>query len=314
MRFSARAALTLAPVLVAGTAQAHIALDMPTARYVYTDNGVEATPCGSGTKTNAVMNVTGGSSLTVNWHETINHDGHYRIGLSANESDFTVPMDLTIPSQPWPSWDLMDGIPDVGASAGTYSKTITVPDMSCPHCVLQVVQIASLTSNGGGNTGGYYTNYYSCADLNITATGTGSGGAGGGGGSNGGGGGSSGGGGGSNGGGGGSSGGGGGSTGGGGGSSGGGGGASGGGGGSNGGGGATAGGGGGSTGGGGSAGGTGGATATGGHTGSDAGTGGSSGDSGSGGGCSYGGGAGRGGVATLMLAGVLALLARRRRR
>jgi hypothetical protein len=304
MRFSARAVLTLAPVLlVAGTAQAHIQLDMPTPRYVYNGNQIETSPCGSGTATNAVKSVTGGSSLTVNWHETINHDGHYRIALSANESDFTVPTSLTIPSQPWPSWDLMDGIPDVGATGGTYSETITVPNINCPHCVLQVVQIASLTSNGGGNTGGYYTNYYGCADLNITATGTATGGGGGASSTGGGGGSSGGGGGGSSGGGGGSSGGGGG------GSSGGGGGATGagGGGGSTGGGGAT-----GTGGGGGAAGGSGGTTATGGHIGSDD-AGSSGGSGGGGGGCSYGGGA-RGGFGALMLAGGLALALRARRR
>lgn len=175
MRLSTAAAFVFMPSLVAITAQAHIQLDSPFPRYVYNVNGIETSPCGTGTLSSTlvppVVNppVAGGSQLTVKWHETINHDGHYRIGLSANTSDFTVPTSLTIPSPPLPSWDLADGIPDVGGNSGSYTKTITLPNMNCPNCILQVVQIASLSSDGS-NSGGYYTNYYGCADLAITAS------------------------------------------------------------------------------------------------------------------------------------------------
>jgi hypothetical protein len=181
MRLSTCAASVLAPLLVAGTAYAHLELDSPTPHFVFDNNGIEQTPCGSGTVSTAVNPpLVGGATLTVKWHETINHDGHYRIGLSANQSDFTVPTSLTIPTA-LPSWDLVDGIPDTSKGNGTFSKDITIPNISCPHCVLQVVQIASLSSDGS-NTGGYYTNYYECADLVITASGaSGSGGASGGG-------------------------------------------------------------------------------------------------------------------------------------
>jgi hypothetical protein len=170
MRLSTAAAFVLMPSLVAVTAQAHIQLDSPLPKYVYNINGIETAPCGSGTLSSTVNPpIAGGSQLTVKWHETINHDGHYRIGLSANASDFTVPTSLTIPSPPLPSWDLADGIPDVGGNSGSYTKTITLPNMNCPNCILQVLQIASLSSDGS-NSGGYYTNYYGCADLAITAS------------------------------------------------------------------------------------------------------------------------------------------------
>jgi MYXO-CTERM domain-containing protein len=163
-------------VLAGGVAQAHITIDSPTARYVYQD--AVTPPCGDGTPTTMTNPpIAGGSNLTVTWHEIVNHDGHYRIGLSANESDFTIPDTLAVPS-PLPSWDLMDGIPDVGATAGSYTRTITVPNVDCPHCVLQIVQIAA-TSNDGSNSGGYYTNYYTCADITITASPDGSSGSGG---------------------------------------------------------------------------------------------------------------------------------------
>jgi hypothetical protein len=167
MRLSARVAFVLMPLLAAGAAQAHIALDAPNARYPNSEGG----PCGSGALSTAVNPpLTGGNSLTVMWHETINHGGHYRIGLSANEADFVTPGNLTIPAPPLPSWDLIDGFPDNDLAApGTYMQTITLPDMDCPHCVLQVVQIASNNPDGSG---GYYINYYACADLSITASGT----------------------------------------------------------------------------------------------------------------------------------------------
>lgn len=169
----------VAAALLAGApaAEAHIQLDVPMPHFVFDNNQIETAPCGSGMVSGAVNPpLTGGDSLTVMWHETINHDGHYRIGLSANQADFTVPTSLDIPAPPLPAWDLLDGIPDTSVDDGTFSATITIPNMNCPHCVLQLVQIASLSSDGS-NTGGYYTNYYGCADLNITARATGSGGA-----------------------------------------------------------------------------------------------------------------------------------------
>jgi hypothetical protein len=179
--------VTFCSALAGGVAEGHITIDSPTARYVYLDS--VSPPCGDGTPT-TVTNppIAGGSELTVKWHEIVNHDGHYRIGLSTNENDFTVPDDLTVPS-PLPSWDLMDGIPDVGATAGSYTRTITVPNVDCPHCVLQIVQIAA-TTDDGSNSGVYYTNYYTCADITITASAGGSSGSGANGGGGGGGGGS----------------------------------------------------------------------------------------------------------------------------
>jgi hypothetical protein len=174
----------VAASLVAGAraAEAHIQLDVPTPHFVFDNDQIETAPCGSGKVSGAVNPpLTGGDTLTVMWHETINHDGHYRIGLSANQADFTVPTSLDIPAPPLPAWDLLDGIPDTSTDDGTFSATITIPNMNCPHCVLQLVQIASLSSDGS-NTGGYYTNYYGCADLDITARANGSGGAPGGGG------------------------------------------------------------------------------------------------------------------------------------
>src|SRR5436190_1942335 len=87
------AAAALATLALPARTQAHIQMDAPVPRFLYNGNNNNTGPCASGTAstmTNAPL--TGGSTLTVRWHETINHDGHYRIGLSANESDFTVPM------------------------------------------------------------------------------------------------------------------------------------------------------------------------------------------------------------------------------
>jgi hypothetical protein len=160
-------------LFVARNAGAHITMDAPNPRFGEGDSSL--VPCGIGPEANAANPaLIGGTKLTVKWHETVNHDGHYRIGLSSSENDFTVPTDLSVPS-PLPGWDLLDGIADTSTSLGTFSATVTLPDKDCPHCVLQLVQIAGL-SHDGSNSGGYYANYFACADLSITASAKGGGG------------------------------------------------------------------------------------------------------------------------------------------
>jgi len=152
--------------LFAAVADAHIRLMSPTARFVQDDNGLKTAPCGSGTATGTVTKLTPGQALTVTWKESVSHAGHYRIALSANQSDFVEPTDLTIPN-PLPSWDLVDGIQDKTGTQ-TYSQSVQVPNKECPACVLQLIQVMS-TGTDGTNTGPFSGVYHACADVSVSA-------------------------------------------------------------------------------------------------------------------------------------------------
>ena len=158
---------TLLPCLFLETvAEAHIRLTSPTARFVQDDNGLKTGPCGSGSATGIVTPLVPGQSLTVTWKESVSHAGHYRIALSAKESDFVEPTDLTIPST-LPAWDLVDGIQDKTGTQ-TYTQAVQIPAKECPACVLQLLQVMSAGTDGT-NTGSFSGVYHACADVSISS-------------------------------------------------------------------------------------------------------------------------------------------------
>jgi MYXO-CTERM domain-containing protein len=102
--------------------------------------------------------------LTVTWKESVSHAGHYRIALAASESEFVEPKDLGVPST-LPSWDLADGIQDKTGTQ-TYSQSVQIPQVECPTCVLQLLQVMSAGTDGT-NTGSFSGVYHACADVSI---------------------------------------------------------------------------------------------------------------------------------------------------
>jgi hypothetical protein len=146
-------------------AEAHIRLASPVARYVQDDSGLKTGPCGSGTATGTVTPLAPGQNLTVSWKESISHAGHFRIALSANESDFAEPTDLAIPAT-LPAWDLADGIADKTGTQN-YTQVVKIPDHECPACVLQLLQVMS-TGTDGTNTGPFSGVYHACADVSVS--------------------------------------------------------------------------------------------------------------------------------------------------
>jgi hypothetical protein len=148
------------------SAQAHIQLTSPAARYRQDNSGLKTAPCGSGTATGTVTDLTPGQMLTVSWKESIAHAGHYRIALASSESTFVEPTSLEIPTT-LPDWVLADGITDKTGTS-TYSYEVKLPDRECPSCVLQLLQVMS-TGTDGTNTGPFSGVYHACADLHIAA-------------------------------------------------------------------------------------------------------------------------------------------------
>lgn len=133
----------------------------------------KAGPCGAvGSSPGAVVGTfSPGQTITVTWDETVDHPGHYRIALDPDGGD-----DFQNPYQPDDAFPeiLVDQIPD-RVGGGAYSQEVTLPDIECARCTLQLMQIMTTSVP-------YDSFYFQCADIEITSGGAGGGDAGDGGG------------------------------------------------------------------------------------------------------------------------------------
>lgn len=152
----------LVTVLAAPSAQAHIALMSPKPRYADLKSG----PCGRGAaldvRTNNVTTFKPGETITVTWQETVSHPGHYRIAFDPDGQHFTDPSSFTDTAPRM--YVLKDNIAD---KTGTqmYTDTVTLPNVECTNCTLQVIQVMTdKPPYGDGND-----LYYQCADLVLRA-------------------------------------------------------------------------------------------------------------------------------------------------
>lgn len=154
-------AITLAAsAALAAPAAAHIAMTSPAPRGQNQKEG----PCGlaGSTRGTNIATFAPGATITVEWDETVDHSGHYRIAFDSDgDDDFPNPFraDDAFPST------LVDHIPDM-VGGGHYSQDITLPDIECDNCTLQLMQIMSETQP-------YTSFYYQCADLALVRDGGG---------------------------------------------------------------------------------------------------------------------------------------------
>jgi len=117
------------------------------------DTGLKANPCGGAARTTRSTIFSAGQTIEVEFQETIDHPGHYRIAFSpANDLNFD-------------SYVLVDNIPDT-TSTGFYTQEITIPMEICSACTLQLIQV--MTTSPTPQPGDYY---YSCSDIQITNSG-----------------------------------------------------------------------------------------------------------------------------------------------
>lgn len=104
-------------------------------------------PCGGVARTSSPLVVQAGEMLAVEWEETVDHNGYYRLLFSAaNDTGFTVLLD-NIPDRPIP----------MGMTKNTYDATVQLPSAPCTACTLQLIFV----------TTGATDDYYSCADIQI---------------------------------------------------------------------------------------------------------------------------------------------------
>jgi len=175
--FAFAAAFTAAAV-----SQAHIDMIDPPPRHVGFDNQKTA-PCGiaGSTRSGSPLTVAPGSQLTIKWDETVDHPGHYRILFDEDGTDFVVPANGADICTPGEIGDtgvhcLADNIPDQ-AGAPDYEMTVTLPDVVCDNCTIQLIQWMSDKENDGIPDNEVY---FECTDVVLADGPVGQGGGGGG--------------------------------------------------------------------------------------------------------------------------------------
>ena len=169
-----RSALALGLVVglgVATPAQAHIEMIFPVARY---PSGFQKTdPCGHPDNPPGEAPPTvfePGQTIMLQFNEFVQHTGYFRVALDPTGTDaFTSPMDFDdFYNSPEV---LLDDIPDDMDDGGVHVVEVTLPDMPCDPCTLQVIQV--MTDDGAFGPGNDDL-YFQCSDIVIgEAAGTG---------------------------------------------------------------------------------------------------------------------------------------------
>jgi hypothetical protein len=161
MRFWPVALLLSLAALSPSEARAHLGLDSPASRYGA--DVLKTGPCGvaDGERTLNVTYYEPGETIQVIWDEYVDHPGHYRIAFDDNgDDDFVDPATM----MEFDSNDtvLLDEITDKGPGERDYVATVTLPNVTCDNCTLQVIQVMydkpPYTTPGNDI-------YYQCADL-----------------------------------------------------------------------------------------------------------------------------------------------------
>jgi MYXO-CTERM domain-containing protein len=131
------------------------------------------------TRTTRIATYKPGDTITVTWQETIDHPGWFRIAFQPSGEGFRAPAASTGPNSAgtasnFPTEDLTgmtdpdgtgsmilkDRIPD-----GTLTATVTLPNMECTNCTLQLIQVMTQTATYE------FANdvYFQCADITLAA-------------------------------------------------------------------------------------------------------------------------------------------------
>ena len=193
-----RITLLFATLLAAGlttAARAHFVLVFPAASMIQNRlgdpqktapcGGVSAnpgrgTPANPGVASGSITSVKGGTNLPLLVQETIFHPGHYRVALARTMAQ--LPADPVVTTaqtergvrsqsaviQATPVAPiLLDGIfAHTERPTQNFEAEIPIPNITCPTCVLQVIQFMA-DHPGVAVDGGH--SYHHCAVLNITA-------------------------------------------------------------------------------------------------------------------------------------------------
>jgi len=142
-------------------------------------NAAANRPANPGTPSGAVTSITGGSMFHILVQETVFHPGHYRVALARTAA--LLPPDPVVTTRTSDRGDqsvsaviqespvapvLVDGLfPHTEKPTGLWEADIPIPNISCPTCLLQIVEFMA---EHGRNADGDFS-YHHCATVNITA-------------------------------------------------------------------------------------------------------------------------------------------------
>lgn len=163
---------------VASSASAHIRLLDPAPRYeVQGETGIKSCPCGLGgsnrtcnvaadgsdpDRSTRVSRFEAGSTITVRFNEFVNHSGRFRVAFDpdgADVADFNA--------------NILNDIPDPNNASNTeWEIEVTLPDMTCSNCTLQLVQAMNGDMVNKVVDPSSISSYYACVDLELVAPGT----------------------------------------------------------------------------------------------------------------------------------------------
>jgi hypothetical protein len=140
-------------------AAAHIQLRYPTQR----TGSQKAGPCGApGSVRGPAMTLAPGSTIDVDWDETIDHDGHYRISFDADGHDFSNPATGLEVFPETLENEVVDRVVDgdLGPGNDGYTFRVTLPNITCDNCTLQLIQVMKAAPPYAASD-----LYFQCADL-----------------------------------------------------------------------------------------------------------------------------------------------------
>jgi Lytic polysaccharide mono-oxygenase, cellulose-degrading len=163
--------LLVAASQIGSNAFAHIKMMYPPDAIETNDQGdpQKGSPCSSGTASGRVTTFTVGDKVKVMWKDTIFHPGHFRISIAKDRADLFIPK-TTVTSNDCKSAEierapkypvLLDGIEEGHMTSGSYEREITIPNMPCDKCTLQLTQFMQKHAPD--------CYYYHCADIKIVA-------------------------------------------------------------------------------------------------------------------------------------------------
>lgn len=159
------------------TADAHIELIEPTARYPIATSGEnKACPCGVGEsnrlcdiptdrsdpdRSDRITTIAAGSTITVRFDEYVAHSGRIRLAFDfdgADLDDFNANILLDVPDPP-------GNMNDIGT---IWELQVQLPDQSCDNCTLQLLQMMDGNTTDPVLDPVGRSSYYACADLVLT--------------------------------------------------------------------------------------------------------------------------------------------------
>ena len=147
-------------------ARAHLDMTNPVSRYG--PDILKRGPCGApgGERSANINYFEPGETIEVEWNEYVDHPSHYRIAFDQDgDDDFVDPAFIDpVTMQELYSNDavLLDGIEDKPPSDPLYRVSVTLPDVECDNCTLQVIQVMYDKLEDGVENNDIY---YQCADL-----------------------------------------------------------------------------------------------------------------------------------------------------